>query len=721
MPRLIRLLPGLALLLALAVSWFVFAGRQAPMPERPAIPVSAWMPGQVVASPRVVFRGAAAGMVEATLVFRLPATQDEHWVLWLPHDPFDEVVLAADGWSPRPQRYFRPDVADGLLPAGFGFALPRDWSGEREVHLRLRGGVRAAPTPSIVSEREALRRVARDSALSYAVYSAMVTLGIAAFALFMAVRDIAFLAFVVYAAAGLLLCGIVNGHLYGLPGMGWAGGLGGSGFWGGVLLFAGVGLHTVVRYAAPPLRPRWLRWLPWAIGASAAFVPLLPDWAHQANMPQFAATFGWMLSLLVGIGVVHGALRRGVPMAAAVLVALLVAGASMAAHELMQAGRLADTLFTRYAYQLALVLLSVVLFVGLSSRIGLVRRRLDDETSARRRSERHLRQEQARAGLSQALQDGLRALPAEHLVPTAMCLLGDTSARMTGARQAAVAIEGDPGDPAFRLHAGPAGARLVHALAGAEALLRSQADAGAPGHLRLVGGRISAMPESPLHALVPIPLAPPAWGMLVLAIDDALADDDLAALADLARLAATGVADARAAHRLRRTAEHDGLTGTLNRRALDELLAREFVEASGGRRPLSVLFIDIDRFKRVNDERGHACGDHCLRALSGALRGELRPSDALGRYGGEEFLVVLPGHDAAAALALAERLRLVIEGLRVPWRAGDVCLTVSIGLAARRPDDADPATLLDRADRALYAAKHGGRNCVRVAGCSGAP
>jgi len=709
-------LPGVGLLLALATSWLVFAGQRPSEPETTPIAVSAWLPGQATPSSRIVFRGAADGRIDATLAFRLPDAGDEHWVLWLPHDPFDEVAPAADGWLPSPQRYFRPDAADGLLPAGYAFPLPRDWSGEREIRLRLQGGVRAAPTPRILSERDALRRVARDSALSYAVYSALVTLGIAALALFVAVRDAAFLAFVLYAAVGLLACGTVNGHLYGLPAFAWVGRLGAAGLWGAVLLFAGIGLHTVVRYAAPPVRPRWLRWTPWAIGAGAGMLPLLPDWAQQSNVLQLVATFGWMLSLLVGIGVVHGALRRGVPMAAAVLVALVVAGAGTGAHELMQAGRLLDTVVTRYGYQLALVLLSVVIFVGLSSRIGVVRRQLDDETSARRRSERHLRHEQARAGLSQALQDGLRELPAEALVPAAMHVLGDAATRMTGARHAAVAVQGDAGEAALQIHARPGDARFAQSLEGAGQVMQALAEAGEAVHVRLAGGRISTIPDAPLHAMVPMPVQPPAWGLLVLMLDEALAGDDLAALDDLAHLATARLADARAAQRLRRTAEHDGLTATLNRRALDELLAREFVAATGSRRPLSVLFIDIDRFKHINDERGHACGDDCLRAVSAALRAELRPGDALGRYGGEEFLVVLPGHDAAAALALAERLRSVIEGTRVRWRDGDVRLTVSIGLAARHPDDADPAILLDRADRALYAAKHGGRNCVRIAG-----
>ena len=131
--------------------------------------------------------------------------------------------------------------------------------------------------------------------------------------------------------------------------------------------------------------------------------------------------------------------------------------------------------------------------------------------------------------------------------------------------------------------------------------------------------------------------------------------------------------------------------------------------------PLSVLFIDIDWFKRINDEHGHACGDHCLRSVATILRAELRPTDTLGRYGGEEFLVLLPGHDAAASRVIAERLRQAMERTPIEWNGTRLMLTISIGMAARRDGDGDATPLLERADKALYAAKHGGRNQVQVA------
>ena len=221
----------------------------------------------------------------------------------------------------------------------------------------------------------------------------------------------------------------------------------------------------------------------------------------------------------------------------------------------------------------------------------------------------------------------------------------------------------------------------------------------------------------PLVALIPVPLAAPAWAALVLPLRDeqGFEPDMLSALADMARAAVFHADEAHAAIQLRRTAERDSLTGTQNRRSLEQALAREFKAHGSQDAALAVLFIDIDWFKRINDNLGHAGGDLCLRSIATSLRAEIRPTDAMGRYGGDEFLVMLPGRDAAAARIVAERLRKVVEGSQVYWQGEAVPLTVSIGLATRRPSDRVPATLLERADKALYAAKEEGRNRVCVA------
>ncbi len=138
-------------------------------------------------------------------------------------------------------------------------------------------------------------------------------------------------------------------------------------------------------------------------------------------------------------------------------------------------------------------------------------------------------------------------------------------------------------------------------------------------------------------------------------------------------------------------------------------------EADRDGQPLSVLFVDLDRFKLINDRHGHAAGDQCLRAVAGALAGALEEGDIFGRYGGEEFVVILPGRTGAAARQVGERLRAAVERQVTDWEGQPLRLTVSVGVATRLDGDRSPQALIERADKALYAAKRAGRNCVHVA------
>lgn len=166
---------------------------------------------------------------------------------------------------------------------------------------------------------------------------------------------------------------------------------------------------------------------------------------------------------------------------------------------------------------------------------------------------------------------------------------------------------------------------------------------------------------------------------------------------------------------LEQMARSDGLTGLANRRHFDERLAAEWERARRDQRPLALLFIDVDHFKRYNDHYGHAAGDDCLcqvaQALSGAL---LRSGDLAARYGGEEFVLLLPGTDSAGAEEVALRVLLAVDGRALPHAASPVAaaVTVSVGLAACVPQAGTPAALLKAADEALYRAKGEGRHCI---------
>lgn len=162
---------------------------------------------------------------------------------------------------------------------------------------------------------------------------------------------------------------------------------------------------------------------------------------------------------------------------------------------------------------------------------------------------------------------------------------------------------------------------------------------------------------------------------------------------------------------LREQATHDGLTGLLNRSAVVEILERELERAVRDALPLSVLMVDLDHFKRVNDTFGHLAGDTVLREAAARMKSAIRRYDSLGRYGGEEFLIVLPGCAAEGAVSQAERLRMALaaEPFSVPGHLLPV--TCSVGVASLA-DRSDADALIGQADIALYRAKECGRNCA---------
>ncbi|MEE8409299.1 MAG: diguanylate cyclase [Myxococcota bacterium] len=188
----------------------------------------------------------------------------------------------------------------------------------------------------------------------------------------------------------------------------------------------------------------------------------------------------------------------------------------------------------------------------------------------------------------------------------------------------------------------------------------------------------------------------------------------------------TGLTRAIQYKRMSESTYRDGLTGLYNRQYLEERLVDEVARSTRYDRPLSVLFMDIDEFKTINDSFGHRAGDQVLLALSSlltaasgsAVAGRNRASDIPARYGGDEFVLVLPETDAEGAIIKAERVRCALEALPPPKGTNDfyASITVSIGVASFPADAKDSDGLIDAADQALYFAKKNGRNRVATSG-----
>ncbi len=212
--------------------------------------------------------------------------------------------------------------------------------------------------------------------------------------------------------------------------------------------------------------------------------------------------------------------------------------------------------------------------------------------------------------------------------------------------------------------------------------------------------------------MLPLVYGGEALGAVVFASgeQDALAPREVDCLSVLGNQAAVSLKNAVFHEEIKRKSVTDGLTGLYNHRHFKELLGGELRRFSRAGKPFSLLFIDIDLFKKINDTFGHPAGDAVLRGAAGLIREALREIDVPARYGGEEFAVLLLDTDAEGAFRMAERLRTKIMDAEFPDRGMKITITVSIGLASCPTDGETAEKLIDRADRALYRAKAGGRN-----------
>lgn len=187
-----------------------------------------------------------------------------------------------------------------------------------------------------------------------------------------------------------------------------------------------------------------------------------------------------------------------------------------------------------------------------------------------------------------------------------------------------------------------------------------------------------------------------------------------------AALLAVSIKNAQLFREVRENSVRDALTGCFTRPHALEVIDAELRRARRSQTPVSLIMFDLDHFKEVNDRYGHLCGDAVLTAVGRRMREVLRGSDLKCRYGGEEFLVLLPETPLHGARRVAETLRREIADRPVPWSGEALTVTASFGLAQTLPGEVNVQAVIGRADQALYRAKDDGRNCVRVAADAGA-
>ncbi len=654
------------------------------------------------------------------LHFELPAgsATDQRWALVFDRDIVEEISVGNASWRSPVRSFFAPGEDEGAIPSMFVFPLPDDWRGPIVLDATVRSAVGNVLRPRVLRDYAANRIEQRTIAMAASVYASLFMLALVMLALFYAAHDRVFLAYFGFALSALLMLTALNGHLYLLPGFRLLAPWREQGVAALTMIFSAAALQIFLRYA--DLRAASARAVRWANAASAALLAiaglcLLGLDALRGPM-HTASMLGWLTASFGCIAISADATRRRVPMAWPIAALCALTGFAAIVAELLSRGYMDDLWWTRRGYQVALVGCAAVLAIGLAARVGDYRSQRDRAKLAHEDSDRRAAREAARLALAEGLQAQLKTLAAGDLEWTAYRRVLDRLHEILGLDAAAVAVFG--ADDQTFLVAEPVErkADFARILVQRESVLKGLARTRAPLQVSL-SDPAAPTQAGPVPAVVPLPLRTPQWGVMILerARGEGFTTDELSLAAEFGRLAVQALEQAHAAIRLRRSAEMDALTGALNRRTLDQWLTRSFAEAHRGNKELSVLFVDLDHFKSINDTHGHAAGDHCLRRVSGALRDVIGGQDLLARYGGEEFLVAAPGANADLARQLGERIRAAVEDLPVEWGGHALKLTASVGVASRWTHEHTPNETIERADKALYAAKRGGRNRVSVA------
>lgn len=203
-------------------------------------------------------------------------------------------------------------------------------------------------------------------------------------------------------------------------------------------------------------------------------------------------------------------------------------------------------------------------------------------------------------------------------------------------------------------------------------------------------------------------------GVLGVSPEPPLTEHERIVMAAAAALLAVSLKNAELFHEVRETSVRDSLTGCFTRQHALQVMDAELRRSRRSKLTLSLVMLDLDRFKDINDRFGHLCGDAVLAGVGQQMNAVLRGSDLKCRFGGEEFLILLPETPLSGARRVAETLRRELEEHPVRWNDASVPVTASFGITAITPGEVDAQAIIGRADAALYRAKECGRNCVRA-------
>lgn len=667
---------------------------------------------------------------------RLPGGSQVHWLrldfgavlgedklaLVLPRVPVEAIELLLPtpaGLRRMRSSFYTPDAFAPALGATLAFPLGEGRKLPAHAYLRVVSAVPVRIAPALVVAEEAVRRDRSAAVVFAAAYTALAVLLLVNLMLFFALREQTYLDVSLWMLAALLWLLARSGHLFNLPLLGLFGWFQAGALAIFDLLISAASIGFLRRYAdfgrLGQDIDRLLLLSQFLFLGLAGLGLVLSPWygGPLLLVADFVLILSFTGLLLLSAGMWRRGDRRG-RVASIVLVLLApIAWVSTvhAASYVPSALRL--EFVAPVVFAVAALLFSVALVEGvIELRLETARARAESEqlgASLRREVALRRFRESARAQLLASSAADAEWLAYRRLLAELRGLLP----------QRALAIYATASDGRELLISDPQNeqASFRDLVREHSEKLRAIGRARSPVEARFErrpAGEPNPQPFS--YAIVPLPLSRPAWGVAIAEreLGQGFAREELATLQEFAALAVALIGETRTQVELKREADTDVLTGVLNRRAGDAALAAAVKRTTMQRLPLTVAMIDLDHLRAINELHGHAAGDRCLVVAAELIAARLAGDDLIARFGGEEFLAIMPGRTLPQARELFESIRSAIEAAEVEVEGGRIKFTVSIGLAQRQADDSD-ASLIQRAEAAVVRAKELGRNRVVTA------
>ncbi len=649
----------------------------------------------------------------------------DRWVLRLERAGVDRMTLYWPRATGRPATvpldFYHPDDSLAELSNGYGFVLPRELQGPVTLYLDIAAGAKVSLFPRLLPESTVIA-ADRDAAMMFsAIYTGLILLALTGIALYGVLRDRVYLLFTAYSVMLTLFVLAENGHLYYVPGLAALQSLRSL---GPSLLrcLLAVSLLGLVRplLGLATVSPRVDALLRWAPLLPLAFAVACATGRPELERPMQALSCVVLLAavalcvLATGVAMLQRRHLSG-PLFLMWLL-LLAAGAARLA---VPFGLLEPSDLTLYGVEIAGALSAFLLSIALADRIIEFRQQRDRARLAQTHADNNLRVEQERRKFVEALHTGLRHaadgdqdwMAYRRLLDALRLLIPQTGCVVVAHYHAKEELL-----VCHPLHDRERYAALM-AVRGAafKGICRSQLPMQMHIEQPAVDGIADAAMDSQF-AVLPLPLPLPAWGILLIERPggEVFSAEELQLAREFAEKACSASEEAANSFALRHSAEFDALTGAFNRRAVDQHLHKAFEIARSRNASMSVLFVDLDRLKEINDVYGHAVGDRCLRLLAETLSSHCGDDDMFGRFGGDEFVAILSGAGPEQARRWADKLLAATQSLGVECREGFARLSISIGVASRTHVDKSAQEIVERADKALYAAKRLGRDRVQT-------